>query len=187
MKEHPIIFNGDMVRAILAGRKTQTRRVIKPQPDELRYSGMVDNRQFARFWTPGEHENTSTITDVRCPYGVPGNHLWVRETWAIEGQYRDDTGYCYRADGDKAGVRWRSPRYMPRVVSRITLKITGVRVERVQDIAQRDAIAEGIESGESTWTPIYEFRKLWDSINANRGYAWDTNPWVWVIEFAKLA
>ena len=179
MREHPIIFSGPMVRAILEGRKTQTRRVMRPKPTE----------PFLPF-----------TAECPCPYGHPGDRLWVRETWRVNGNKhdyaiasRDDV--FYRADESyNEGVGWKPSIHMPRMFSRLPLEVTGVRVERVQDISYADCVAEGIVDvaraekrtrrvGEA---PIEQFAALWDSINAKRGYSWESNPWVWVVEF-KIA
>jgi hypothetical protein len=167
MKERPIIFNSEMVRAILDGRKTQTRRVIKPQPGDI-------HRDLLRI-------------NYHCPYGQPGDHLWVRETFQIDDNYPDMV--FYKAD-DLAGhisTKWNSPIYMPRCDSRITLEITNRRVERVQDITEEDAMAEGV--GRIAGLGEYRqcFKNLWDSINKKRDYGWDTNPYVWVIEFKRIS
>lgn len=200
MKERPITFNADMVRAILAGRKTQTRRVVKPQPYEIRdkhYSDVVFKygklKEYSRIgglWNEGRTWN--------CPYGVPGDQLWIKEKWTAE----RNGGYMYRADDNgetDAGVyAWKSSIFMPRSASRITLEITSVRVERVQEITPRDALSEGIDmkgictSGNAAYEAITQgaavdmFRMLWDSINAKRDFGWDANPWVWVIEFRRI-
>ena len=168
MKERPIIFSAEMVQAILDGRKTQTRRVMKVPPREINGVGIV-------------------YESDKCPYGQPGNRLWVRETWAYWGSIETPEAIIYRTDGDKAGVRWRPSIYMPRKYSRITLEVTGVRVERVQDISHRDALAEGVsyDVSQDDGAPVPRFQKLWDSINAKRGYSWDKNPWVWVVEFKE--
>lgn len=172
MKERPIIFSDEMVSAILEGRKSQTRRVAKLNGD-------------------------------RCHFGQVGDWLWVKETWAEsvpDAQWGDMNGGgeptpIYRADNRWDGVTWRSPIFMPRYESRITLEIVSVRVERVQDISEADAIAEGIDEWEEMfrcgtdsdpcWTrdARLAYAWLWDSINAKRGFGWDTNPWVWVVEF----
>jgi len=175
MKERPIIFSDEMVRAILAGEKTQTRRVMKPQPVNL-----VDAIQWEK-----------------CPQGIPGDRLWVRETWAAPGyldhrkpsDIEDWNPILYRADGFIARQfevgwswhafmfgRWRPSVFMPRWASRINLEIVNVRVERLQDISEEDAKAEGCKG-------IKEFRATWGRINAKRGYGWESNPYVWVIEF----
>lgn len=179
MKERPILFSGEMVRAILDGRKTQTRRVVKPPP-------------------PSNSGGTSEIFALakQCPYGQPGDWLWVRETWApaaTEGyDKRDDGGLIwYRATDERVCMGpWRPSIFMPRQVSRIMLEITDVRVERLQDITEEDAKAEGVAAWHDTANgTVYrpEFEMLWDSINGKRGYGWDMNPWIWVIEFKKVS
>jgi hypothetical protein len=184
MKERPIIFNGEMVRAILAGRKTQTRRVIKVDGEHLRYSTygkqaleiLCDGTW--RYWTH-VHGN---------PYGQPGDRLWVREAWAYWGSFPDDGWVIYRADADKYGVTWKPSIYMPKKYARIWLDIAAVRVERVQDITEEDVLAEGCGlvpwSSEHDWPRTAGFAELWDGINKKRGFGWDVNPWVWVVEFA---
>ena len=171
MKEYPIIFSGPMVRAILDGRKTQTRRVIKPQP----------KGEFCRY---GFHMPTQAIwtdlTVVSCPYGQPGDLLWVRETFAAAG---DQSWVEYRADCDSKVIRWRPSIHMPRSASRLTLRITDVRVQRVQEISEEDARAEGTTGLAGAMTG---FPYLWESINAKRGYGWNTNPWVWAISFERI-
>lgn len=161
IKERPIIFSGAMIRALLEGRKTQTRRVVR---------------------------TTYRIEQVKCPYGKPGDRLWVRETWAggIPG-CESQGGYSYKADHITGNdgpfeIKWRSPIYMPRNASRITLQVADIRVERLQSITEQDAIAEGLKE-----SPVNAFHALWDSIHADGKYPWDSNPWVWVIEFNVLA
>lgn len=201
MRDRPIIFSGPMVRAILEGRKTQTRRVIKGCVER---GGEYTHERHEQGWFP------------RCPYGVPGDRLWVRETWRLiawDGDVKT-VGIDYPADGDSGCTNYvnrddhlaiarrllsrkkRPSIHMPRWVSRITLEVAGVRVERVQEIAEADAIAEGIDV-ENVWgignaapdpdggytDPVTAFHKLWDSINAKRGYSWESNPFVWVVEF----
>ena len=196
-KDRPIIFSGDMVNAILAGNKTQTRRVIKPQP------WLIDpaEKEYHK-WECYDGKNYYLI---ECPYGQPGDRLWVRETWGLYNTEPKDGPvgamiFHKATDGENYELRhqlWRSPIFMPRWASRITLEITGVRVERLQDITPIDCEAEGI------FLPLLEnptvdealhylaaynhaYEKLWDSINAKRGYGWETNCWVWVIGFKKL-
>lgn len=207
-KERPILFSGEMVRQILAGQKTQTRRVMRPQP--------VYPPKYA-----GAHKWVWDYGEKPCPYGKPGDLLWVRETWrpaaSIDANFDAKIAYgrdhiYYRADQDGYGAtKWRPSIFMPRWASRITLRITGVRVEQVQDISEEDAIAEGIEhnwvgdepcpleyadewrnyAGDAEDFPCYSaidsFRSLWDSINGQRqGCSWENNPWVWCIEFEVL-
>lgn len=157
MKERPILFSGPMVRAIREARKTQTRRVVKEiDPDEFVSSNEADNLALC------------------CPYGAVGDRLWVRETWqGNQGDIR------YGADGDSLhGYNgWRPSIFMPRWASRITLEVTGVRVERVQEISEEDAQAEGVAHR-------CDYKVVWDAINGKK-YPWSSNPWVWVIEFKR--
>lgn len=198
LKERPIIFNSEMVRAILDGTKSQTRRVMKIQPS-IKPQTFIDIKgRFIAGW-PGESE--FDYFDCHCPYGKPGDRLWVRETWnqpfrATETNngciYRADYGWKGRPDltmemGDDQP--WSPSIFMPRSASRITLEVTGVRVERVQEISEDDAEVEGI-SGEWHLIEVPSaragFRALWDLINAKRCYGWDVNPWVWVVEFKPI-
>ena len=191
--EHPILFSVEMVRAIMEGRKTQTRRVIKPQPNDIRESPFVKSGI----------EDTHGY-EIKRKY-APGDKLWVRETWMPFTENGVRSGMAiYRAtdkpeqDGDRP-LKWRPSIFMPRWASRITLEVVSVRVERVQDISEEDALSEGISFWkpkemdnrpfeENFWTnyPQFAFQNLWDSINAKRGYSWDANPWVWVIEFRRV-
>ena len=183
IKTRPIIFTGESVRAILDGRKTQTRRVVKPQP-EAPPDGWKSTRITLRSW---DH----------CPFGVPGDRLWVREAWAKD--MAMDNGIRYYATDDVHPLRKkRSPIYMRKSDSRITLEVVAVRVERVQEISEADAIAEGCmpsqqecQSAQHGWLgtgPVAQqkYRNLWDSLNAKRGYSWESNPWVIVVEFKRL-
>lgn len=195
VKERPIIFGGEMVRAILDERKTQTRRVVMRQPPEDRPRHCwFDAPIYGWTW---DTEPTADWFKVRCPYGRPGDRLWVRETWATSigtGEQR----VMYKA-GKEGGYGepeygWKSPIFMPRWASRITLEITDVRAERVQDTSIEDVLAEGIKevrgqhSGEH-WREGTggEFVRLWDSINVKRGFGWESNPWVWAITFKRIA
>lgn len=204
MKERPILFSGEMVRAILDGRKTQTRRVCKVayHAGEWAHAAHPARDGMPVFWwdgadgrsIPGRAEFTQQAyeTGAVCPYGQPGDRLWVRETWNCI-----DTGRAtqqqdwvrYRAtDGEE--MYWRSSIHMPRWASRITLEVVGVRVERIQDISEADAWAEGVTPAVSVIIPHDAARRsfsgLWDSINAQRGYGWDANPWVWVVKFKQV-
>ena len=189
MKCYPILFSAEMVRAILADRKTQTRRVMKPQPGQLAGSDYVDGAWYAEDEYGDSHP-------IRCPYGEAGDRLWVRETWrAVELDSGLD-GVLFRGDNQvansncKHGDKWRPSIFMPRWASRITLENVGVRLERVQDISHEDATAEGVEDVDHApyGFPIHSyavanFRVLWDQINAKRGFPWASNPWVWVVKF----
>jgi hypothetical protein len=238
VKERPILFSAPMVRAILEGRKVQTRRVVKPQPTLSSFTsgGMpiydcgIHGKRFL-------DSVTCKRTDVYplCPYGQPGDRMWVRETWAhyqtVNDRRRPDGGSFaevsdglagYRADGHETiedfrehvrlmsgcglqdvvinGDRWRPSIHMPRWASRIDLEVTGVRVERLQDISEADAAAEGCPcyvcdgpmDGRSekdchcfhAKAQPSDFRALWESINGPG--SWDANPWVWVVEFERV-
>lgn len=178
MKEYPILFSSEMVQAILEDRKTQTRRVIKPQPPEL--------------WG-GISEIAAMIN--HSPYGKPGDRLWVRETWTTHENDKGADCLLYKADvpdPENYGP-WRPSIFMPRWASRITLEVVGVRVQQVQDISHTDAIAEGVEDTDKapygfavTSYAIANYRVLWNLINAKRGFGWAVNPWVWAIEFRRL-
>ena len=220
MNERPILFNSEMVRAILDGRKSQTRRVIKPQPYSdvgalgVKYGG-ITTHNFHLFSTM--HGGGTSDSGMRlCPYGVPGDRLWVRETFCIESSYEvgpykppfrdgrpcrwhdneewweqphykatDPTPELEIGTGDP-GVKWTPSIHMPRWASRITLEIVNVRVERVQEIDEAGAILEGADASKYEKSYRYAFSQLWDSINAKRGFGWDANPWLWIIEFKRV-
>ncbi|MBS3048155.1 hypothetical protein [Enterobacter mori] len=228
MKERGMIFNGEMVRAILNGRKTQTRRIIK--------DCTVGRDPISKFIQIGKKfigcypEDVPELIRECCPYGVPGDRIWVRETWGVVSHELDEDGRIqpwspdrpataihempfgngyysghaiYAADGDftwgdddgyeDGRSCWKPSIHMPRAACRILLEITGVRVERLNSISQEDAQAEGMEltgwrptysdpdSGGEVWTPYDNFAQLWESIYGEE--SWQTNPWVWVIEF----
>lgn len=193
-KERPIIFSADMVRAILDGRKTQTRRVVKPQPKSP-HLGYMAVEGGALQCGPDYPDGDDDF--VRCPYGVPGDRLWVRETWdwvaggsiiSIQGgesQSKRIDQVIYRADGgNPVSCGWTSAAHMPRWASRITLEIVDVHVERVQYISELDAYSEGTSRPDGTRPPLdgtglsnfYPYRELfqqlWDSLNAKRGLGW---------------
>lgn len=222
MTDRPILFSAPMVRALLAGTKTQTRRVVKHDP-QLR---PIDIDVFAfdperGEWEMGESHmgNVAHVGWVRCPYGAPGDRLWCREAWAVD--YIHDgaapslvtptVAVTYRASEDALGValngrrgQWRPSIHMPRWASRLTLEVVAVRVERLQDISEADAIAEGIveQSGSAIGVPVPgyglagcsgkdlmnfavdAYRSLWESINGEG--SWEKNPWCWVVEFRRL-
>ena len=196
MKEIPILFSTPMVRAILDGTKTQTRQVIKPQPEYA----FGDGRREVYKWKDGLfslkfYPDRTIILDY-CPYGKPGDILCVRETFTLT-QYgkhvykadcRDKDGYYWSSvAADINGVKWRPSIHMPRKAARIFLEVKSVRVERLQDISQEDIYAEGIQIDcVSSYANRFSFIKLWDTLNAKRGYSWESNPWVWVIEFARV-
>lgn len=195
MKERPIIFNSDEVRAILDGRKTMMRRVIKPQFAELveaHDTGIAFVARGKNKWPVLAPESC-----VDCPYGQPGDRLWVKETHIAFEQYHVQ----YFADSldhsrDKEyGVTWTSPVRMPRWASRITLEIINIGVERLQDISEEDAKREGVarvgfgKRGRKFGDCSYRegFSYAWEETNTKLGYRWDANPWVWVIGFKREA
>ena len=195
MKERPILFSGPMVRAILEGRKTMTRRVVRDLVS-VEHLG-------ARHVPMVKHCGNWYLPHERSPYGQPGDRLWVRETFSDTWELGDYPGEpFYKAtylddwkshDPQNWAVKWRPSIFMPRSSSRILLEVTAVRVERVQDISERDATAEGCIASNDDLTDGYfdiparsSFETLWDSINASRGYGWDSNPWVWVVEFKAI-
>lgn len=201
MKERPILFSGPMVRAILEGRKTQTRRIVKPQPaDDVRTCNLPNNNVTG--WESSLRHSYGPTTVHVCPYGNPGDRLWVREKWAEMKWPPTGPRFVYSADKDCDFTPWRPSIHMPRWASRITLEVASVRMERLQDISEADAIAEGIERvrgierGFKEVTPLWKhytdpsfqgadqrgsFRSLWQSINGPE--SWAANPWVWVVEF----
>lgn len=188
MTSRPILFSGPMVRALLDGSKTQTRRVFKAKnggvwPNKNDLPGM---RQILR----------------NCPYGQPGDQLWVRETWARTVVGTGTAMVVYREGDNRTdyGGPWKPGIHMFQRDSRITLEITGVRVERLLAISKADAMAEGLveidrngvlgfglhESDPLAWhCPVGRYQMLWESINGLG--SWDLNPWVWVIEFKRVA
>lgn len=223
MKERPTTQPTDMVAAILAGTKQQIRQVIKPQPflsdTGIWYPSSVpgDKRNHTgKHYASEQHMRKGLVVDF-CPYGKPGDGLWVRETFRyVKGVYTPSVQYQVDAnkkssefqDLDKIphnwqDSRWRPSIHMPRWASRITLEITDIHVERVKEITEVDAIAEGAFDGGCTNcgcssypatcgcdnpTPdhIETFIELWNSINEKRGFGWDVNPWVWCIAFRRI-
>lgn len=178
-KEHPILFNAEMVRALLDGRKAQTRRVVKPQPSRVTGWGCIGSQGFG--FIAEDIDGYASI--LRCPYGL-GDHLWVRETFCKQiGAFGESVDYAYRATDGEACGPWRPSIRMPRCASRIQLAVTDVRVERVQDISEEDCVAEGISGNPWHDEMLEPFAEFWDSINRKRGYGWDANPFVWVVEF----
>ena len=252
MKEHPILFSAPMVRAILEGRKTVTRRLVNPQPPEETphfrgvigsYSGAVRPYFFwGRFedldarnaflesphhdpdleedilWPGGDSDGFTcdmyaAESGLLCPFGASanefrqqGDRLWVRETYfgnhyLHPNEPEGERELHFRADGlpdfegEEHAIRWRPSIHMPRWASRITLEVTGVRVERLQEINEADAVAEGIQPfGDGGYhvedgrhymgTARDSFASLWESINGDG--SWDANPWVWVVKFKRM-
>jgi hypothetical protein len=194
MKEKPILFSGPMVRAILDGRKTQTRRIIKPQPPYPIYAPDYPRHVDKDIWYFATESQSSTwdgmvVETIKCPYKV-GGILWVRETWHPK-RHGMPTGwkYEYRAtaeeDGNPTDEPWKPSIFMPKDACRIKLRVTDVRAERLQDISWYDAVAEGCSGYRPTqYEPTHEYRDLWGSINGKG--SWDKNPWVWVITFERI-
>lgn len=194
MAEHPIIFDRESIRGILAGRKTQTRRVMKPQPHheqgDMGLFGWSWRWREEGFFFNDEPLSLAFATEF-CPYGSIGDQLWVRE--AFVPNYFDAWRPAFRADWSEAAAelviepKWKSPLHMPRKLSRITLEIDGIGVEQLQSITNDDCIAEGATfDGENFVECADWFRDRWDAINGKRddgAYAWEKNPWVWWIEF----
>lgn len=189
-KERPILFSAPMVRAILDGSKTQTRRAMKLQPADDIHPVSLPNRKYMGWESSLRHAHGTTTVHL-CPYGVPGDRLWVRETWQQHlGNGGDSRFATYRATDPEGAGPWRPSIFMPRWVSRILLEITDVRVQRLQEISGSDALAEGIERPHSpdpttvAELAVWRFRQLWESINGTG--SWDANPWVWAIAFRRL-
>jgi hypothetical protein len=236
MKERPILFSGPMVRAILAGTKTQTRRIVTHRHGISFLGGMGQTNDPAclgyAFDGP-DHNGYMVLArglderhdhgriSLPCPYGAPGDRLWVREAWCsgyargcwgtvfaadkqfVQGSRRHEKGVHFNAEWDGPGgqhYKWRPSIHMPRWASRLTLEVTDVRVERLHDITEEDARAEGVEAWMESLRggphynhnaqlgayPVTAFARLWDSINGERA-AWHSNPWVWVVAFRRVA
>jgi hypothetical protein len=199
-KTRPILFSAPMIRALLEGRKTQTRRIIKPQPKwaDSKFSTTVcsSNRKhagkhrwvvFKDQWTIDESRSSKPFT---CPYGRPGDLLWVRETWAPMGSMSDGAIYAnpdkrifYPATDDYRYERKHPSIHMHRWASRLTLELTTVRAERLQNISDSDALAEGVDRTNTSLRgyAVERYKRLWESINGKD--SWEQNPWVWVLEF----
>ena len=212
MKETPILFNTEMTKAVLDGRKTQTRRVVtvpwakgkRVMPYEPYYT-----ESDGELFFMDEYGDYHPMLE-KCPYGQVGDRLWVRETW----DFRPMGGVLaknrialvgYKTDGavkpvdvpkdcnPKCHKRWRSPIHMFRWASRITLEITAIRVERVQDITVAEIIKEGLhfdlphaKKKDLGWYYHRPWKELWDSINKKRGYGWEVNPWCWCVSFKRI-
>lgn len=211
-KAKPILFSTPMVEAILTERKTMTRRIVKPQPpDEAKtlcgpktYEPIAidkDGEMYPGSPVYGAYDENGEW-GTKCPY-QPGDHLYVRETWTYLGTDKENNPcFAFKANSphlqNNMYIKWRPSIHMPKKAARIWLEVTDVRVERLQDITPNDIAAEGLPSyiippghkhynnvcGEK-WLGYEWFRDLWDSFNSKRGHGWETNPWVWVVEFSK--
>jgi len=225
MRERPILFSSPMVRALLAGTKTQTRRIMKPQPEEMAMGNWKWHPRGKPMLECMWHETANGVLPHHCPYGLRGDRLWVRESFSkhtrntdphyLPADYPDEAMGCwYWADGNPEYGDWTKPKpsiHMPRWASRITLEITGVRVQRLQGISEEDAKAEGLtaitkdgtlikygipdrdglpgmDNDGMAWSdwevdPRRAYRRLWESING--AGSWDANPWVWCVSFRR--
>lgn len=217
IKERPILFSAPMVRAILDGRKTQTRRVLNPQPTENEFEPQL--LHFMRGLKSFTFDKSNP--QRACPFGAPGDRLWVRENWhpdppvngkwdyygftdgelynfdQLPKKYKKPKHVIYQASWNGSPLKWCPSIHMFRWASRITLEVTAVRVERLKDISEEDAKAEGADNNhariftafKSSIANVYRrnFGLLWNSLNESRGFGWDANPWVWVVEFKRVA
>lgn len=228
MRERPILFNADMVRAVLDGRKTQTRRIIQSAAKNMQASGhkVIEYREPGDKWY-GEHvfsmcNQSGTWCDytkeqflAKCPFGAVGDRVWLRETFRVHSRATDVATLVYKASEQQSWTqqthrvpiekcnkpavvdKWTPSIHMPRWASRITLEITGVRVERMFDISEADARAEGVEQLRGGFWRHYQpgwtqhqlsargsFVTLWKSIYGEEG--WQANPWVWVVDFKRV-
>ncbi len=228
MRERPILFSASMIRAILDGSKTQTRRIAPVLTFDINTHDGCEVTWALKFSNPtrrntGGHACLSSysggvftaeqaariVASQFCRHGAPGDRLWVREAWSIvprtayalsdgvpqiDSPDADHDAAIFRASFDRSqgGIRWRPSIHMPRWASRITLAITGVRLERLQDISEADALAEGVnvhpdhhgKPRDSIYSPVQAYRDLWDQING--AGAWAANPWTWAIEFQRV-
>jgi len=180
MTERPILFTGPNVLKVIAGRKTQTRRIVKPELDPKTHSPWLSPDGMWRWMTGvisyGDDER-------RCPYGVPCDRLWVREAWRLRSA---DRTVAYRADcapHEDEHWRWKPSIHMPRWASRLTLEITAVSVERIHGISRADAIAEGYADEERA-SPTDAFHNAWNALHGDG--AWQRNDWVWALTFRRL-
>lgn len=215
MKERPILFSGDMVRAILDGRKTQTRRIVNAGFGISAQPVQEWNSPQEWFCPDGYYDSPENRVGniIKCPYGQPGDRLWCREAF-VDGYPHDpitDMPDCVDEDGnDKPltvwyrateselqwldddgfsvdNVPWKPSIHMPRKYCRLVLEVKAVRVERLQEIDETAIVSEGVDC--DVFTPDRpdilqkKFKTLWNTLNAKRGYGWDQNPWVWVVEF----
>lgn len=211
MKERPILMNTEMVKAILEGRKTQTRRVIKPIPQWVYEAGKAFDSNKNPYLQMGLNDDSGASWSKKCHYGKVGDRLWVRETFAeyFSIHTPDDPDYLYKAsdyssdDYRLKDIKWTPSIFMPKHACRLKLEITDIRVERVQEISPEDAVKEGIKvvshpsAIQELWgienlnymcpMPDEAFSYLWNSINGKKeDCSWDNNPYVWVIEFKRI-
>lgn len=213
-RERPILFSGPMVRAILAGTKTQTRRIIKhrhafiTEHTKTTAREASDHDNMPLILRPEDESAAKAYLTKHSPYGVPGDRLWVRETWLYvgpgsgseidgpieqaRGENQKPANCWYRATPisnlDVGTYRWTPSIHMPRWASRLTLEVTEVRVQRLAEISEEDAWAEGIggqDCGPLTVDGRVLFASAWDALNGRKA-RWESNPWVWAISFRRL-
>lgn len=196
----PILFSTEMVQAILAGKKIQTRRIINPQPKE----GVITSDDWNEiYWTSKikiqDNPDRFEITETFKPKYQTGDILWVRETWFKTASPNLNGAYFYKASLESSWVfKWKPSIHMPKETARIFLKVTNVRCERLQEISEGDSISEGVELFDTNRYKDYEDKKssgvrkarvsfatLWDSINAKK-HPWESNPWVWLYDFERI-
>lgn len=215
MTERGMIFNGEMVRAILDGRKTQTRRIMNVQPDTPEFGvRRIIESSIAKeigmyFWSQEDARGIKARSkQFSCPYGTAGDHIWVRETWAEAGagapelklyraNYPDHVPSHYESVPPASDIRWTPSIHMPRNASRILLEITGVRVEKLKSISEGEAQSEGVAQLRQGFWKHYQPGWTQHQLSARGAFAtlwdsiygfgeWDRNPWVWVIEFKRI-
>ncbi|EIX9657121.1 hypothetical protein ML100_004118 [Klebsiella pneumoniae] len=203
--ERGMIFNGEMVRALLDGRKTQTRRIVKGTDGAVKFCKEWNINGEEVFVVLGEKDHTGmnpVLGAISCPFGAVGDRIWVREAFRVHSRATDVATLVYKASErnswteqtrrvpvavcNKPATRekWTPSLHMPRWASRILLEITGVRVERLRSMSQDDARAEGVIAASGPMEAGLAFRELWDSIYGEE--SWKANPWVWVIEFKRV-
>ncbi|EMR3149118.1 TPA: hypothetical protein L7182_002641 [Klebsiella pneumoniae] len=203
--ERGMIFNGEMVRALLDGRKTQTRRIVKGTDGAVKFCKEWNINGEEVFVVLGEKDHTGmnpVLGVISCPFGAVGDRIWVREAFRVHSRATDVATLVYKASERNSWTeqtrrvpvavcnkpatpeKWTPSLHMPRWASRILLEITGVRVERLRSMSQDDARAEGVIAASGPMEAGLAFRELWDSIYGEE--SWKANPWVWVIEFKRV-
>ncbi|CAJ1253667.1 morphogenetic protein [Klebsiella pneumoniae] len=200
-----MIFNGEMVRSLLDGRKTQTRRIVKGTDGAVKFCKEWNINGEEVFVVLGEKDHTGmnpVLGAISCPFGAVGDRIWVREAFRVHSRATDVATLVYKASERNSWTeqtrrvpvavcnkpatpeKWTPSLHMPRWASRILLEITGVRVERLRSMSQDDARAEGVIAASGPMEAGLAFRELWDSIYGEE--SWKANPWVWVIEFKRV-
>jgi len=209
IRERPIVFSTEMVRAILDDRKTMTRGVVKDAGNKMHYGRLLGEWGLSEppelvdgllRWVLQTDVDDSAMFEIKCPYGEVGDIIWVKETWAIHEKAVGGIIFKARCPEKLAAIKtWRSSRFMPRAAARLFLKVKDVRVERLREITEADARLEGCidfhdKIGDGKFDDVSEFDltardafiDIWNNDNAKRGYGWDINPWVWVVSFERV-